>query len=166
MNNFLFFDIFVRFSTFVYKCIYSIEDQLFYKKFLPQLLQNLLKYLILQIGGIGNKIYVSVSETVSQLFLFNYQIYYFSRVVESQWGGKKEVIEMTLNVEQANYTRDALAKAIYARLFDWLVEVSFIIIQIQWNKHSINILIVFSVNNKDTKNNSMMELFAKIANSF
>uniref|UniRef100_A0A672M698 Osteoclast-stimulating factor 1 n=1 Tax=Sinocyclocheilus grahami TaxID=75366 RepID=A0A672M698_SINGR len=45
-----------------------------------------------------------------------------SRKMDSKWGGKSESIDVTLNREQACYTRDALSKALYARLFDYLVE--------------------------------------------
>ncbi|XP_048583332.1 uncharacterized protein LOC5501785 isoform X2 [Nematostella vectensis] len=45
-----------------------------------------------------------------------------SRVMDSKWGGKTETINMRLNVEQACYTRDALAKALYTRMFDYLVQ--------------------------------------------
>ncbi|KAG7474179.1 unconventional myosin-Ie-like [Solea senegalensis] len=44
-----------------------------------------------------------------------------SRVMDSKWGGKSESISVTLNTEQASFTRDALSKALYARLFDFLV---------------------------------------------
>lgn len=47
-----------------------------------------------------------------------------SRQMDSKWGGKSESIHVTLNVEQACYTRDALAKALHSRVFDFLVDVS------------------------------------------
>ncbi|KAM6236149.1 unconventional myosin-If [Porphyrio hochstetteri] len=45
-----------------------------------------------------------------------------SRKMDSKWGGRSESITVTLNVEQAAYTRDALAKGLYTRVFDFLVE--------------------------------------------
>lgn len=47
-----------------------------------------------------------------------------SRMIETKAGSQSEKIDVTLNVEQADYTRDALAKGIYSRLFDYLVNVS------------------------------------------
>lgn len=47
-----------------------------------------------------------------------------SRKMDSKWGSAKESIDVTLNVEQACYTRDALSKALHSRVFDFLVEVS------------------------------------------
>ncbi|KAI3377124.1 hypothetical protein L3Q82_000316 [Scortum barcoo] len=45
-----------------------------------------------------------------------------SRKMDSKWGNAVESIDVTLNVEQASYTRDALSKALHSRVFDFLVE--------------------------------------------
>lgn len=47
-----------------------------------------------------------------------------NRKMESKWGRESETISCNLNVEQAAFTRDAWAKSIYAKLFDFLVQVS------------------------------------------
>lgn len=46
-----------------------------------------------------------------------------SRKMDSKWGNAVESIDVTLNVEQACYTRDALSKALHSHVFDFLVEV-------------------------------------------
>lgn len=45
-----------------------------------------------------------------------------SRVFDSKWGGKSERVDVTLNTEQAQFTRDAWTKGLYSRLFDYIVE--------------------------------------------
>ncbi|XP_040020373.2 myosin IEb [Gasterosteus aculeatus] len=45
-----------------------------------------------------------------------------SRIMDSKWGGRTESISVTLNTEQACFSRDALSKALYTRLFDFLVD--------------------------------------------
>ena len=46
-----------------------------------------------------------------------------SRIIETKSSSQAERIEVTLNVEQAESTLNALQKGLYARLFDYLVEV-------------------------------------------
>ncbi|XP_051930286.1 unconventional myosin-If isoform X1 [Hippocampus zosterae] len=66
-----------------------------------------------------------------------------SRKMDSKWGGKSESINVTLNQEQANYTRDALAKALYARVFDYLVEAINKAIQKPHEEFSIGVLDIY-----------------------
>lgn len=66
------------------------------------------------------------------------------RKMESRWGNQKEDIEMKLNVEQADYTRDAWVKAIYSRLFDFLVRSVNEAMQIQGrSEFSVGILDIY-----------------------
>ncbi|XP_034439211.1 unconventional myosin-If [Hippoglossus hippoglossus] len=65
------------------------------------------------------------------------------RKMDSKWGGKEESINVTLNQEQATYTRDALAKALYARLFDYLVEAINKAIQKPHEEFSIGVLDIY-----------------------
>lgn len=66
-----------------------------------------------------------------------------SRKMDSKWGGKSESIIVTLNQEQANYTRDALAKALYRRLFDYLVEVVSILVHLHTDGINAQVLLLF-----------------------
>lgn len=66
-----------------------------------------------------------------------------SRKMDSKWGGKSESINVTLNQEQATYTRDALAKALYARLFDYLVESINKAIQKPHEEFSVGVLDIY-----------------------
>ncbi|XP_030640180.1 unconventional myosin-If [Chanos chanos] len=66
-----------------------------------------------------------------------------SRKMDSKWGGKSESITVTLNQEQANHTRDALSKALYARLFDYLVEAINQAMQKPHEEFSIGVLDIY-----------------------
>ncbi|KAI1891615.1 hypothetical protein AGOR_G00145610 [Albula goreensis] len=66
-----------------------------------------------------------------------------SRKMDSKWAGKTESINVTLSKEQACYTRDALAKALYARLFDYLVEAINKAMQKPYEEYSIGVLDIY-----------------------
>ncbi|XP_054661260.1 unconventional myosin-If [Grus americana] len=66
-----------------------------------------------------------------------------SRKMDSKWGGRSESITVTLNVEQAAYTRDALAKGLYARIFDFLVESINRAMQKPYEEYSIGVLDIY-----------------------
>ncbi|KAJ1080755.1 hypothetical protein NDU88_000948 [Pleurodeles waltl] len=66
-----------------------------------------------------------------------------SRKMDSKWGGKSEVIDVTLNAEQASFTRDALAKALYTRLFDFLVDALNKAIQKDVEEYNIGVLDIY-----------------------
>ncbi|XP_021234068.1 unconventional myosin-If [Numida meleagris] len=66
-----------------------------------------------------------------------------SRKMDSKWGGRSESITVTLNVEQAAYTRDALAKGLYARVFDFLVESINKAMQKPYEEYSIGVLDIY-----------------------
>ncbi|XP_039942931.1 unconventional myosin-If [Hirundo rustica] len=66
-----------------------------------------------------------------------------SRKMDSKWGGRSESITVTLNVEQAAYTRDALAKGLYARVFDFLVESINRAMQKPYEEYSVGVLDIY-----------------------
>ncbi|XP_071969987.1 unconventional myosin-If-like isoform X1 [Engystomops pustulosus] len=66
-----------------------------------------------------------------------------SRKMDSKWGGRSESITVTLNVEQATYTRDALSKALYSRIFDFLVESTNKAMQKPYEEYSIGVLDIY-----------------------
>uniref|UniRef100_H3AAN7 Myosin IEb n=1 Tax=Latimeria chalumnae TaxID=7897 RepID=H3AAN7_LATCH len=66
-----------------------------------------------------------------------------SRKMDSKWGGKSETIDVTLNVEQASFSRDALSKALYTRLFDYLVDAINKAMQKAHEEYNIGVLDIY-----------------------
>ncbi|XP_077187650.1 unconventional myosin-If isoform X2 [Paroedura picta] len=66
-----------------------------------------------------------------------------SRKMDSKWGGRSESINVTLNIEQASYTRDALAKGLYSRVFDFLVESINKAMQKPYEEYSVGVLDIY-----------------------
>ncbi|XP_058863429.1 unconventional myosin-Ie [Acipenser ruthenus] len=66
-----------------------------------------------------------------------------SRTMDSKWGGKSESIAVTMNTEQASFTRNALAKALYSRLFDFLVDAINKAIEKEHEEFNIGVLDIY-----------------------
>uniref|UniRef100_A0A7M4FW44 Unconventional myosin-Ie-like n=1 Tax=Crocodylus porosus TaxID=8502 RepID=A0A7M4FW44_CROPO len=66
-----------------------------------------------------------------------------SRKLDGRWGGRCEVIAVTLNAQQASFSRDALAKALHARLFDYLVDAVNRAMQKAREEHSLGVLDIY-----------------------
>ncbi|XP_067131867.1 unconventional myosin-Ie-like [Centruroides vittatus] len=66
-----------------------------------------------------------------------------SRTMDSKWGGRTETIQMQLNVEQAIYTRDAWAKGLYSRLFDYIVQTINSALQTNFSNLTVGILDIY-----------------------
>ncbi|KAJ4919143.1 hypothetical protein JOQ06_005124 [Pogonophryne albipinna] len=66
-----------------------------------------------------------------------------SRMMDSKWGGKTESIAVTMSTEQACFSRDALSKAVYTRLFDYLVDCINKAIQKDQEEFNIGVLDIY-----------------------
>uniref|UniRef100_UPI00398EB62F unconventional myosin-Ie isoform X2 n=1 Tax=Pristiophorus japonicus TaxID=55135 RepID=UPI00398EB62F len=66
-----------------------------------------------------------------------------SRKMDGKWGGKSETINVTLNVEQACYTRDALSKALHSRIFDYLVDSINKAMEKDYEEYNIGVLDIY-----------------------
>jgi myosin I len=81
------------------------------------------------------------------------------RVMETQRGGRRgSVYDVPLNPAQASSGRDALSKAIYNNLFEWIVSrINISMKPRQTHSHVIGILVCWMIGSiRDTANSSMI----------
>uniref|UniRef100_A0A914ICE4 Uncharacterized protein n=1 Tax=Globodera rostochiensis TaxID=31243 RepID=A0A914ICE4_GLORO len=62
-----------------------------------------------------------------------------TRQLHSKWGTTREQVEVRLNQEQAAYTRNAWAKALYDRLFEFIVASVNCALDVDTRRHSIDL---------------------------